>query len=530
MSKKEFQEAYDYLTKIGFLIPFDDNLELYHGRNRGRRETEEWRVDPRFKNGGNLTGNRNVYAISTLSTGTKELAMDFARSRAMSDGGTPEIHRIKTDDKNAMIINRNFSMSRLSPEERSKVTYYLTVLSHFNISELSPADFRDRDAYVAVYKTLKAECTKTYICQEDVERVHKKISETRVVSKKLVEQIAGALNAKQLLISNPSIVIQKFALENEENFRHSFAVKVGDDIVSAPLNQEYIAAWLAHNHIVGAKSKVYSGTLDENIDAFYLFDLDKINTEKALGEKLQHIMSEYGEFSKAVENFASSEVVEFLSTASPRETVEYFADVDNKFKTLLKADAGVGEGFSVLEHTESVLRVFEDTFQKDIPPAMIPFMKFALSVHDMGKGWAVKARGNQKTFNDKACQLLTTQLNIDKKYSDLIRFVIGESQQYTTYYYVYKDLSALDKLKERCFDVLSQAFGDTPSPEMIDGLVGVCTMMQTCDSGAYTPQGIIRDSKSNLYYRGVNARFQQSFQEPPDLQKRAQHLKDPKVR
>jgi hypothetical protein len=110
----------------------------------------------------------------------------------------------------------------------------------------------------------------------------------------------------------------------------------------------------------------------------------------------------------------------------------------------------------------------------------------------------------------------------------LIDFVVNESQTYTTRHYTGKDPTASKELRNLCDEKLKELFGWS-SEELVTGLVRICEMLQTCDSGAYILYGIIRDEGSGHYYHGGNSVWTKGFKAPTDLGRREIHWDNPEM-
>ena len=127
IAKSKKEEAIKALIEVGMLIPFDEDLALYHGRSGDKDERGEWYVKPEFDNGGDATGNRNLNGISALSTAEYASAEKYARVRSkFGRTGTQEVHRIVPMHGNALIYNGDFKLEDLTPEQRGKVNFAIT--------------------------------------------------------------------------------------------------------------------------------------------------------------------------------------------------------------------------------------------------------------------------------------------------------------------------------------------------------------------------------------------------------------------
>ena len=86
----------------------------------------------------------------------------------------------------------------------------------------------------------------------------------------------------------------------------------------------------------------------------------------------------------------------------PREIIE-LAKQTQGFRDVFESDAGNWEGFKLSEHTETVLRLFDDNYADIMPASTLPIIRLALLVHDIGKPEAIKMgdKANQKQYNNQ---------------------------------------------------------------------------------------------------------------------------------
>ena len=145
--------------------------------------------------------------------------------------------------------------------------------------------------------------------------------------------------------------------------------------------------------------------------------------------------------------------------------------------------------------------------------------------HDLGKGVA-KDRADIKAKTTQVSRIFFNALSMPPAIQELMLFIINESQSYTTDYYVNKNVVAEYELRRICEKKLTQLFGSS-SESLVDGLVGACKMLQTCDSAAYTRYAVTRDSKTGVYYWNGNDRFTQGFKPPVDLQRQQAMFYEP---
>jgi len=415
------------------------------------------------------------------------------------------------------IFNSNFNIDELEQEDKDCVVNSLKQLSAFSISELAPVTFEQREQFVIVYDELKklfANSTSEFITQEMCSMAINNLSK-HYVGKEVVTHIAGAMNAKLLLIHDTSFAMEIYAQSGSESKYTS--VVIDGESITIPITHEYVASWLYNNNIVGAMGVDLQNNKQTN--GVYVFDSKKVGTEKEVGDKIQSVMSDYGPITELLDNFTEDEKMkDFFKTATPEEMIKFAKGVDEKYKKLLEGDAGNWEGYSVEEHTEAVLRNFDDAFADDVPEELYAFIKFMMLTHDLGKS---KGRFAQKTENAKICSEICRDLGVNPKIEPIIQFIIGKSQSYTTNYFVMKDVSAYQMLLDDCEEVLMHATGEIPDKKLTSGLANICKILQTCDSGAYTAYGVVRDSKTGVYHRGGNYSWTRGFRLPKDARRKA---------
>ena len=510
--------AFKKLIDYGVLIPME-NMDLYHGRVN--TDGTMWEVDSGFANYDNSTGNKNVFGVSSLSVATAEIASEFAIARMKKTKGTGEIHKIVSEKgKPAYIYNYQFDWNALSPKDAQMIKMAMHTLSNFSISRLDPAKFEEKDECKKIYEFLKH----YFATHQHGEYItYGQINEAKTEYEKIYGnsrldiyyKLIGAINAKKLLTNNPNYIINKFTFTKDSTNRETVRIDQGNGVIeNGPLNLQYIASWLKNNHIVGVQAEIDSTTLHKDISACFIFDKSKIGTESQLGDRYQSIVNEYGELSLLLEDFSKlNNIDNLLREHSCEEITDFFRKNEKVNKLYNIVPPHIWEGFNIGEHTEAVLRAFEQTYEDKVPSEMLPFIKTIILAHDLGKGTV--ERSKEKEENAKQSKILFSQLQIPQNIQDLMLFVINESQQYTSDYYIRKNTTAKYMLRNACTRKLQEIFGKC-SEGMIDGLVSVCNMLQNCDSISYTRYGTIRDSKTGGYYHGGNDRWTMGARLLPD--------------
>lgn len=101
------------LTEVGLLIPLTE-IQTFHGRTKVPGEIEPWAVDPSFKNGGDDSGNYNVNERSTLYSGERAVAEEFAAQRSANavrplymDTFRDKVRRYSDEEKRAWLRRLN---------------------------------------------------------------------------------------------------------------------------------------------------------------------------------------------------------------------------------------------------------------------------------------------------------------------------------------------------------------------------------------------------------------------------------------
>lgn len=537
----EKDEAIEFLVRIGVLIPFKD-VKLYHGRtSRFDEPGKEWVVDPRFNNAGNNTGNYNVNSISVLSTAEFDVAKDFADSRNAEaylsrgekiDPKTSQVIRIASADPAAMIFNDEFKVENLPQTDRNKVYAALKALSTSRLTELAPIRFEDRSDGVMVFEAIRAELVRSgakIVTDQILSKVKKDLADNgKSVSDKVLEQIGGAMNSRWLILRYPRIMFKKYALEKDE-FKRTRIDDVFAEGFTGPLSLEYFASWCYSNHIIGQKEQIRSVTVGKNIDNYMIFDKSRINTEKAIGDKLRKIVKTFGEIDSLMQMiFPDSTISDALTNSSPSDSINFMAH--RGFLEPYLLNTGVWEKFMIGEHTETVLRVFEDNFRDEIPESLVAPIKFIMLIHDIGKGYAVKdnkfTKQDEKNYTDKFCRnRVFKEFAIPSKMQDLLMFIIDESQVYAAKIYL-PNASKEDVENSKAAMLasatkqLEKVLGRKPSKGEVMGLIHICKILLCCDGGAYTRYGITRDHATGIHYRNGNDKFTKSFKNPSDIRQR----------
>ena len=213
------------------------------------------------------------------------------------------------------------------------------------------------------------------------------------------------------------------------------------------------------------------------------------------------------------------EVLNNLANDDPEKVVDFI--VDSKFyvggkplKELYNADSRVTEEFTVAEHTETVLRIFEESFKDEFPENLHPFIRLVILAHDAGKSMTRFFHDPmQKAYNQDVAKEMLSQMGINEKVNELIQFIIGDSQIGASNYMVRRQPYGKIMLEKECKEKLTY-LGLNADAKNVNALERICLVLQYCDGAAYTIYAKTRNRKdkdNEMTYRNCNKGFSRSF-------------------
>ena len=509
VEQSERYKAIECLRQLGIFQKVSD-LELYHGRSN--TSGEEWQLKADFDNSGDNTGNANINKRPALNTGTRDVAERFSQARARRGGGKAEIHRIESEDPDAMIIDVSAFKKIKDKEDIAAARTAFATLTPGAITG-APLPFEKRHALDHVHPKAffhSDDYPIMYAGEED--RVCRKTG----LDKATVEHAGSALNTQTLFKNGSFLRSLCLAFCDAED---SVSVSCEGKYREAPINHEYIANWLRTNHIVGCKMPVWSATLGEDIDNYLMFDLEKVNTPEAYEKRSEERNKAFGKIATSTAEKLpanKSSLVETLATdlyIKPEKIVELAKQTEG-FKEILESDAGNHEGYRLDEHTETVLRLFDENYADALPAHLLPVMRMALLVHDIGKSVAVKNndKRNQKKYNLAYAKRFMALNEVDDQTSNLILSMIGDGME-LTWGHVSDRNNREKRLKlwNYCGKMAADYLGKSSvSAEEVHGFELLLSVLQTCDSAAYTTMAVTKPSRRGISYRNQGV-FNGSF-------------------
>jgi hypothetical protein len=432
------------------------------------------------------------------------------------------------------VIDRHFSFKtgpngeKRTAAEQAKIREDL-VKTMPELTDAVPLDFAQRKALdktppSAFYKIAgKKPMTEQYFTADDVSKICKQTGLESTTVRKMCE----ALNTRQMLVLDPGYAARNFLIARKES-------KPTEKYPGALMSQEYFASWSQNTHTIGVSRKVKSPNIRRSFRASYLFELGKVDSAENLETQKESRWRRTGRVALRMERLMGREksdtpyfqrVLRNPNT-DPRKLVEEAKKVGD-YKKVFEADSGVKEKYTLQEHTETVLRNFDENYADKVPAKLVPLMHLALLVHDIGKPEAARngEKSNQKVYNDKEARRFMQQIGVGPHTSELVRGMIGHAQELTTNGYIKGDANARAELDRYCSQMLVRLGVQNPTKDDIGGMRDLYLMIQTCDSAAYTTMARTRDAKTNITYRNLGS-FNRTFMNPTGQNKRDIRMKN----
>lgn len=508
--QSEAYQAIEALTDYGLLQEMSE-LYLYHGRSG---DGTPWRVDPGFNNAGDSTGHNNINQTSALNTSHLDVARSFAMKRSDLDGLSPETHRIISSDPDARIIDINFNYDELNQAEKNDFRSAIRKTLP-SIMEGAPIDFYERESLRGISPRDFVSSSQDILFSEDY--IEKNASRLHL-SKNLTHSLLSTMNTKNLLSFYPETLndLMRAYIKNQDYIEIEEGSGVSEEL---PISREYLSSWFRSAHIVGCKTRVRSATLGHKIiDNYLLFDLEKVDTTAEEERKNKLRNRRLGKIALAAEKNQShgSELTYNLENnlyIEP-ESIISLAEQTPGYREMFEADAGNWEKYTLAEHTETVLRLFDDNYADKMPASTLPIMRMALLVHDIGKSEAARHndRKNQHAYNLYYAEDFMRQNSVTPENQKLILSMIGTGSDYAASW----GIDHNPEIGQEFYDFCKKTMQDYLGTRFVDkytitGFRDMLMVLQTCDSAAYTTMAVTRSAKNGVRYRNYGA-FNGSFE------------------
>lgn len=435
-----------------------------------------------------------------------------------------EVHPIVSDDIDATVIDFSFDDTKLSEEDQKRYQNALRALV-IPATAGSPIDFSHRDAIDPFVATMR-KSGKARISKSEVSD----LAQEAGVDEDIALHMAGAFNARLMALARPSALVS-LLLENPKDLV-DVMVPVDGEKTLLPVNLEYVQKYLREAHIIGVRQKISSATLDRSIMSTSFFDLEKIYTKKSLEARRTELAQQMGGLATALHEKAlvqNSVLSNLLSNAyvKPAQLVEGAKTVEG-YKQLLESDAGNWEGFTLGEHTETVLRNFDENYADSLPVELLAPMRLAILIHDLGKPMAVAngEKHKQEEYNVSQAEDFLNKIGAYDELKDLLLAVIGKGHNLAFQIDIRKSgESAQQQFNALALESMRKYLGtEHVEEEYLTGFTQMCRILQICDGGAYTSMAITNRGKGKGHYRNAPS-FNDSFAQPVGLGRRAIRLR-----
>jgi len=445
-----------------------------------------------------------------------------------SDQLSAEVHDIVSSDIDATVLDFAFDSTKLSEDDQQRYQEALKALA-IRITEGSPVGFEDREA-VEAFAGVVNKFKKRMILQEDVEELAAEAG----ISEEVALQLTSAYNTRQIALRKPGYLAH-LLISNSKDVITADVIVDGEH-QDVPINLEYVQRYLREAHIVGVRQSIASATLDRDITSVSFFDLEKVSTAPGLIAERQATWKKLGGMASVLGEIARPEVIQTQPLlnlledvhAKPDKLVEAAKSVEG-YSEVFDADTGVWEGFTLGEHTETVLRNFEENYADRLPVELLTPMRLAIIAHDLGKPTAV-LQGDmrkQKEYNVTQAGDFLTKLGVDDRLKNLLVAMIGDGEELAFRIDVRKaGEPAMKSMIELSVRTLKDFYGtEDVTDEQINSFIEMCKILQICDGGAYTSMAVTRRADGKGQHRNSPS-FNASFAQPIGFGKRDIRLKE----
>jgi hypothetical protein len=516
--------------------------------DRENKSHQDWYdgIDPAHKNGYEYlldeSGKLKPKTLDDLRTWSESRRLEDetpedeqkALWKSAAEGMKAEVHEIVTADTDATVLDFSFDETKLDDEDRAKYQKALKVLA-LPITEGSPVSFDDRDKVQPFVAAVQQAKKTGYLLSSDVTE----LAVAANVDERVALQLASAFNTRHIAQVRPSYLVSELIKCPTDIFAAS--LEIDGEKQDVPINLEYVQRFLREAHIVGVKQSISSATLNRDITSVSFFDLEKTITDKGLEAERKDTWQRLGGMATALSQINQGEakpkqpLLHMLSDvyAKPDKLVAAAKDVEG-YDAIFKGDAGNWEGFTLAEHTETVLRNFDESFAENLPVELLAPMRLAILSHDVGKPIAA-AQGEkhkQMEYNVTQANDFLSKLGVDDKLKDLLIAIIGEGEELAFQIEVRgAGEPAQAAMRELATKTLRNFYdSESITDEQITGFTEMCKMLQVCDGGAYTSMAITRPTvKGSGRYRNAPS-FNNSFAQPVGFGKRTIRLREQGVK
>ena len=542
------------LVQEGSLARLSDMQELWHGRKNGTGE--QWKVDPFHDS----KGSHNIYSYTFYATPYKEDAEAFAKVRSGSRPQDATVEQIKATDRERFVVRsncsaiegqrliRDISLTEGLPVESDKP--WQSLAANYIETTIAQALQINNTHYISRDKNTLQTIRETslYYKPKDVE-----LSDWN----KAIDRYIQAFNSRQL-IADGRIADAGVVFLTDRPPVASIQGPNTKKKLNVALSKSFLLETFRRAHISGIQSDFHSGNLGRGIkDVVALWDVSAIQQVEARQslEDLQSSMLKgfegfFSEFSTITNPHARAEkpsvpasfkdVFDKLNKfetilyvdgamrlrnvlqdhySSPEYIIATAKEVSPDLKLLLESTTGVWEGYTLEEHTEAVLGMFERYYASKVPAEIVGFIKTFLFMQDIGKSLCVAIDGNKKRqalYNSFVAEKLLLQMGYRKETVELMLSMMSEGSDLATSVNIGKsNQSALMKYSS---DIASGILSKPVNKNQAGLFAAILRVTQICDGSAYT--------KHARYHKdGAMIRAQRSFDSSFDVADRSSAIK-----
>ena len=491
-------EHYKYQAEQGKTISFGDYLSL--PATQDFLASDSW-----FNRWSEISPEARQGYYQSLSQPDRQ---DFDVSVAVATDSQTAIYEIAAHKSDALLLDtRAFwrerypgladdSLNRAIKADKHKVTEALLQILPARISEVLPFAFEDRHRIDQLAETFMAK-TGSYISGSEIDQAIKANPPSHAQG---LRQIATSINARIFLLLNPIEAANQMMDSPDEGFEIQFKHQ------PIPISSDYIKSAFQSLGVVGLIGDMNSGTLKERVDGVVsLFDLEEVDKAELIQEQKQEAISQMWQTGEALQAALAgdSPLLKLLNNnlhASPQAVVETAALVDG-FKEIFEASTGVWEGFSLAEHTETVLRNYADYFADSLPVPMQNVLKLALLTHDLGKpivrAHNIRDKSLEHVSNIHWSAKFLEKIGLGDKAIKYIHHLFEANQEYAAIY-LDSSSSSFEPIRARAKVALEQ-IDVRATAEAIEGFLKATSILFACDSGAYTAKATTRNERGQSY-------------------------------
>ncbi len=549
---KKTTRACEWLDRLGFTTLYSAEDHFYGKSGDG---SMSWGYDPNFSNGGNSSHNNNFQKIDALNVTTQSSAEKYAKLKVDTfrraadkvrrlggkaakingrvyslgelDAMQTETYRMTAENPNARIIEGDsVDLSKISVGDRQKFKAAIKD-SLPSVLEACPLDYDDRNKFNV--SALRSGLFRTLTKPSDVADRAKAFG----LSEQSAQRLVSAINTRYLLENMP---LESMKAMLTGLLHKKTEISVGGEKYN--FSSEYFASYMKDLGIIGMHRYLNSpreiigknGKKERigNFHSIFIFSQSEVDIDKNNERKRDTRNRIFGQIAlrmngilhgRGGEMARKSGVVSELEQrlySTPREIVEKAKESCPWAKGFYEMDAGNKEGYTLQEHTETTLRIFEDNFADKLPAGLIPAAKLALLVHDIGKPIAAATSGNTKgqaSFNAYYSAKFLEDAGVDADTRKLVSDLIGKGMHNSGSYAHYQDRPSLQRMHQISEEIARDNFGDVNLRNNADGIFDLLIALQTCDSGAYTRLAKTHRGagQESVYYRNLDS-FGNSFE------------------